>query len=220
MPDIKYQKIELHSTYDLVKDQDIIEQEREAAQKLMEDNQIQFAMEIDQKEIKSPTGRHTNVVYVLNLIVKEDEVDKVIELLDKDGNFGYYVDLDSTYDQNEEIKSEQDDNEIEIPEELKDVIEETKDDPIKMYGYENEEDENLEDYKIKVKPIDGNAFPRFMIKFFISLAYTIILIPELLGIIYGIQETEYEIATAMFVLVVVETPIFLSFYNALNKKNK
>ena len=51
MPDIKYQKIELHSTYDLVKDQDIIEQEREAAQKLMEDNQIQFAMEIDQKEI-------------------------------------------------------------------------------------------------------------------------------------------------------------------------
>ena len=33
----------------------------------------------------------------------------------------------------------------------------------------------------------------------------------------GIQELEYEIATAMFVLIVIETPIFIGIYKFLNK---
>ncbi len=219
MPDIEYQKIELHSTYNLVKDQEKIEEERQAAQRLMMENQIQFAIEIDQKEIKSPTGRNTNVVYVLNLIVRKDDVDKVIELLDKEGNFGYYIDLDETFDPTEEESENQEDTYIELPEELK---EEVNDDPIKMYGKEEIEDENLDDYKIKFEPkikkIDYKSFPKFIMKTFLTIAYMIILIPEIICIVYGIQEAEYEIATAMFVAIVIETPIFRWFYNILDKK--
>ena len=217
MPNIEYQKIELHSTYDLVKEQEKIEHEREKAQKLMLDNQIQFAIEIDQKQVPSPTGRNTNVVYVLNLIVRKDDVNKVIELLDKEGNFGYYVDLDSSYNSEEKEES------IEITEELKEEVVEEDNDSIKMYdNAEMEDAENLEDYKIKFKhifkPIDYKAFSKFIMKLFLLIAFTIILIPEIVGIVYGIQESEYEIATAMFVLIVIETPIFRWFYNILDKK--
>lgn len=225
MSDIEYQKIELHSTYDLVKEQEKIEYERQAAQKLMMENQIQFAIEIDQKEIKSPTGRNTNVVYVLNLIVRKDDVDKVIELLDKEGNFGYYIDLDETFDpmEDEEKTENQEEAFSEFPEELKEEVgEEVNDDPIKMYGEYDNEEENLDDYKIKVeskfKKIDYKSFPKFIMKTFLTIAYMIILILEIIGIVYGIQEVEYEIATAMFVAIVIETPIFRWFYNILDKK--
>ena len=102
MPEIKYQKIELHSTDDLAKDYEIIEYEKETVEKLMIENQIEFAMEIERKKELPIISRKQNIVYVLMLIVKKDDLDKVIELLDKEGNFGYFVDLDSTYDPNEE----------------------------------------------------------------------------------------------------------------------
>lgn len=90
-----------------------------------------------------------------------------------------------------------------------------------MYGEkEIENDENLEDYKFKTKPIDYKTFPIFIMKLFLSAAYMFVLILELIGIIYGIQDAEYEIATAMFVLVVIETPIFVWLYRILNKKKK
>ena len=223
MSDIKYQKIELHSTYDLEKDYEIIEQERIAAQKLLEDNQIQFDVEIDQKEIKSPTGRNTHVVYVLNLIVREDDVEKVIELLDKDGNFGYYVDLEDTYNPDEESEENESQNEENIISNTEFKKEDIDGNPIKSYSGDDIE-EDLESYKIKFEPklksIEYRTFPRFIMKLFLSLAYMIILIPEMLGFIYGIKELEYELATTMFVFIVIETPIFIHFYNVLNKKNK
>lgn len=199
MSGIEYQKIELHSAQDLVKEQERIEYEKETVQRLMMENQIQFAMEIDQKEEKSPTGKSI-VVYVLNLIVRKDDVDKVIELLDKEGNFGYYIDLDSTYDPTKDTEeTENQEKQVEIIEELEKEVE---DDPIKSYG----------------EKIDYKSFPKLIMKIFLIVAFAIILIPEIVGIVYGIKETEYEIATTLFVFIVIETPIFIWFYNILNKK--
>lgn len=196
MSGIEYQKIELHSAQDLVKKQERIEYEKETVQRLMMENQIQFAMEIDQKEEKSPTGKSI-VVYVLNLIVRKDDVDKVIELLDKEGNFGYYIDLDSTYDPTKDTEeTENQEKQVEI------IEEKIEDDPIKSYG----------------EKIDYKSFPKLIMKIFLLIAFAIILIPEIVGIVYGIKETEYEIATTLFVFIVIETPIFIWFYNILNKK--
>lgn len=196
MSGIEYQKIELHSAQDLVKEQERIEYEKETVQRLMMENQIQFAMEIDQKEEKSPTGKSI-VVYVLNLIVRKDDVDKVIELLDKEGNFGYYIDLDSTYDPTKDTEeTENQEKQVEI------IEEKIEDDPIKSYG----------------EKIDYKSFPKLIMKIFLLIAFAIILIPEIVGIVYGIKETEYEIATTLFVFIVIETPIFIWFYNILNKK--
>ena len=196
MSGIEYQKIELHSAQDLVKEQERIEYEKETVQRLMMENQIQFAMEIDQKEEKSPTGKSI-VVYVLNLIVRKDDVDKVIELLDKEGNFGYYIDLDSTYDPTKDTEeTESQEKQVEI------IEEKIEDDPIKSYG----------------EKIDYKSFPKLIMKIFLLIAFAIILIPEIVGIVYGIKETEYEIATTLFVFIVIETPIFIWFYNILNKK--
>ena len=162
----------------------------------MMENQIQFAMEIDQKEEKSPTGKSI-VVYVLNLIVRKDDVDKVVELLDKEGNFGYYIDLDSTYDPTKDTEeTENQEKQVEI------IEEKIEDDPIKSYG----------------EKIDYKSFPKLIMKIFLLIAFAIILIPEIVGIVYGIKETEYEIATTLFVFIVIETPIFIWFYNILNKK--
>lgn len=196
MSGIEYQKIELHSAQDLVKEQERIEYEKETVQRLMMENQIQFAMEIDQKEEKSPTGKSI-VVYVLNLIVRKDDVDKVIELLDKEGNFGYYIDLDSTYDPTKDTEeTENQEKQVEI------IEEKIEDDPIKSYG----------------EKIDYKSFPKLIMKIFLLIVFAIILIPEIVGIVYGIKETEYEIATTLFVFIVIETPIFIWFYNILNKK--
>ena len=196
MSGIEYQKIELHSAQDLVKEQERIEYEKETVQRLMMENQIQFAMEIDQKEEKSPTGKSI-VVYVLNLIVRKDDVDKVVELLDKEGNLGYYIDLDSTYDPTKDTEeTESQEKQVEI------IEEKIEDDPIKSYG----------------EKIDYKSFPKLIMKIFLLIAFAIILIPEIVGIVYGIKETEYEIATTLFVFIVIETPIFIWFYNILNKK--
>lgn len=200
MPDIEYQKIELHSTYNLVKEQERIEYEKETVQRLMMEHQIQFAMEIERKEELPIISRKQNLVYVLNLIVRKDDVDKVIELLDKEGNFGYYVDLDATYDptkDTEETESQEEQDEI-----IEELNEEVEEEPIKSYG----------------EKVDYKSFPKLIMKIFLIVAFIIILIPEIVGIVYGIKETEYEIATAMFVFIVIETPIFIWFYNILNKK--
>lgn len=212
MPDIEYQKIELHSTYDLVKEQERIEYEREAAQRLMMENQIQFAIEIDQKKKKSPTGKST-VMYVLNLIVRKDDVNKVIELLDKEGNFGYYVDLDATYDPMEEIDEKQEVFE-EIPEELKEENESTDEDPIKIYG---EEDGKV---TIEFKPVGMEALANFIMKVTLIFAFSLIYIMEIGLMIYSWNSYDYETITAMVVAMIIETPIFIWFYNILNKKKK
>lgn len=107
MSGIEYQKIKLHSTHNLVKDQERIEYEKEVVQRLMMENQIQFAIEIEEVDTVGSYYIKTGTAYVLNLIVRKDDVEKVIELLDREGGLGYFVDLDETYNLDaEKIKLE------------------------------------------------------------------------------------------------------------------
>ncbi len=211
MPDIEYQKIELHSTHNLVKDQERIEYERESAQRLMMENQIQFAMEIDQKEEKSPTGKST-VMYVLNLIVRKDDVDKVIELLDKEGNFGYYVDLDETFDPMEEEKDEKQEVFEEIPEELKEETESVDEDPIKIYGEKNG------NITIEFKKPDMQNLARIMLSACFIISALLIFIMEIGLFINFLETDDFNGVCSIIVALILETPLVIWLYELLNKK--
>lgn len=201
MADIEYQKIELHTTEELVKEQEIIEYEKETVQKLMIDNQIQFTMEIDQKEEKAPTG-NSIVVYVLNLIVRKDDVDKVIELLDKEGDLGYYVDLDDTY------------NPMEEAEEQEELKEEVEDDPIKVYG---EDDGRI---TVEFKTPESKDIIKIIMKLISISPILLIYIVQIGLMIYVWDSHDYETITSIIVLMIIETPIFIWLYNFFKSLNK
>ena len=47
----EYQKIRLHSTSNLAKDQEIIDYEKDAVQRIMMEYQIKFSIEIEEKNL-------------------------------------------------------------------------------------------------------------------------------------------------------------------------
>lgn len=222
MSNIEYRKITLHSTRELGKDYEIVEYEREAVQRIMLENQIQFVIEIEEVDIKNFANKKAGTAYDLNLIVRKDDAEKVIELLDREGGFGYTVDLDETYNPDEESENiEEQEDVIKNSEKLKKVNEvedsafkeeRDNDDPIKAY---REDNGNI---TIEFNPIKFEDGASLIIKCFLIFTFLILMIMEIGLMIDGFKDTDYEIITAMFVAIVIETPFFVSLYNALNKK--
>lgn len=206
----EFQKIRLHSTSNLAKDQEIIDYEKDAVQRIMMDHQIKFSIEIEEVSVLSSSLKNTGSAYVLNLIVRKDDLDKVIELLDKEGGFGYYIDLDEEYDPNEDTK-EDEETFIDMPEELKEEPEEVEDDPIKVYG---EKDGNI---TVEFNTANFTSFVYFILRMFILFSGAMIMFFEVVWLIQGIKELEYEMATAAFIMLVVEVPILVCFYKLLKK---
>ena len=207
----EYQKIRLHSTSNLAKDQEIIDYEKDAVQRIMMEYQIKFSIEIEEMSNLSSSLKHTGTAYALNLIVRKDDLDKVIELLDKEGGFGYYIDLDEEYDPNEE-SNEKEESFIDMPEELKEEPEEAEDDPIKVYG---QNDGNI---TVEFNTANFEGFVYLILRLFILFFGAMIMLFEIVWIMQAIKELEYEMATAAFVMMVIEVPILICFYNLLKKK--
>ena len=207
----EYQKIRLHSTSNLAKDQEIIDYEKDAVQRIMMEYQIKFSIEIEEISNLSSSLKHTGTAYALNLIVRKDDLDKVIELLDKEGGFGYYIDLDEEYDPNED-SNEAEESFIDMPEELKEEPEEAEDDPIKVYG---QNDGNI---TVEFNTANFEGFVYLILRLFILFFGAMIMLFEIVWIMQAIKELEYEMATAAFVMMVIEVPILICFYNLLKKK--
>lgn len=207
----EYQKIRLHSTSNLAKDQEIIDYEKDAVQRIMMEYQIKFSIEIEEMSNLSSSLKHTGTAYALNLIVRKDDLDKVIELLDKEGGFGYYIDLDEEYDPNED-SNEAEESFIDMPEELKEEPEEAEDDPIKVYG---QNDGNI---TVEFNTANFEGFVYLILRLFILFFGAMIMLFEIVWIMQAIKELEYEMATAAFVMMVIEVPILICFYNLLKKK--
>ena len=215
MSNIEYQKIELHSTDNLGKDHERIEYERETAQRLMMENQIQFAIEIDEVDIKNSSNNKTGTAYVLNLIVRKDDVQKVIELLDREGGFGYYVDLDETFDPMAEEKEEEEQEGafVEIPEELREETKETENnDPIKIYGEENG------NITIEFKTPEIQDLANFMMKACLIISTLVIAVLEFWLLINFLETKDFEGVCSIIVALILETPLVIWLYDLLNKK--
>lgn len=197
----EYQKIRLHSTSNLAKDQEIIDYEKDAVQRIMMEYQIKFSIEIEEMSNLSSSLKHTGTAYALNLIVRKDDLDKVIELLDKEGGFGYYIDLDEEYDPNEDVEEKETES----------------DDPIKTYG---EKDENVfvesETDEFEKAEFENSIY--LILRLFVVAVGGIILLFALGMFLVGIEEKNYEMVTASFIIMVVGTPMIIVFYNLLKKK--
>ena len=208
MSSIEFQKIRLHSTTDLVKDQEIIDYEKDAVQRIMMENQIKFSIEIEEANVLSSTLKTTGTAYVLNLIVNKVDLDKVVQLLDREGGFGYYIDLDETYD------PENESNEDDMPEELQEETEDVIDDPIKVYGHE---DGNV---TIEFNKVDNESFIFFILRMFILFSGGLMYLFEIWCLNNAINELDYEMATTAVVMMIIEAPILACFYNLLKNKKK
>ena len=208
MSSIEFQKIRLHSTTDLVKDQEIIDYEKDAVQRIMIENQIKFSIEIEEANVLSSTLKTTGTAYVLNLIVNKVDLDKVVQLLDREGGFGYYIDLDETYD------PENESNEDDMPEELQEETEDVIDDPIKVYGHE---DGNV---TIEFNKVDNESFIFFILRMFILFSGGLMYLFEIWCLNNAINELDYEMATTAVVMMIIEVPILACFYNLLKNKKK
>ena len=197
----EFQKITLHTTSNLAKDQEIIDYEKDAVQKIMMENHIKFSIEIEEMSTISSSLKHTGSAYALNLIVAKYDLDKVIELLDKEGGFGYYIDLDEEYDPNEDVEEKETES----------------DDPIKTYG---EKDENVfvesETDEFEKAEFENSIY--LILRVFVVAVGGIILLFALGMFIVGIEEKNYEMVTASFIIMVVGTPMIIVFYNLLKKK--
>ncbi len=217
MSGIEYQKIELHSTENLAKDQERIEYEKETAQRLMMENQIPFSIEIEEADLIGSNYRKTGTAYVLNLIVRKEDAEKVIELLDREGGFGYFVDLDETYDPDAEKEETEDENIsfVEIPEELKEEEPENSNDdsdPIKIYGEDNG------NITIEFKSLNSSNFALFMMRLALLFSGMAIVLVQVWLLANAVNELDYKMITTIFVTIVFEFPVFMSFYNLLKKK--
>lgn len=84
----RYQVIELEATYQLAKSVEKIEEERQIVQRLMQENNIEFVLEL----VEEGNGES----WVLELMVPKEDVESVIAILDKQGGLGYTVDLEET----------------------------------------------------------------------------------------------------------------------------
>ncbi len=197
----EFQKITLHTTSNLAKDQEIIDYEKDAVQKIMMENHIKFSIEIEEMSAISSSLKHTGSAYALNLIVAKYDLDKVIELLDKEGGFGYYIDLDEEYDPNEDVEEKETES----------------DDPIKTYG---EKDENVfvesETDEFEKAEFENSIY--LILRLFVVAVGGIILLFALGMFLVGIEEKNYEMVTASFIIMVVGTPMIIVFYNLLKKK--
>lgn len=99
----RYQVIELEVTYQLAKSVEKIEEERQIVQRLMQENNIEFVLEL----VEEGNGEN----WVLELMVPKEDVERVIAILDAQGGLGYTVDFEETLlvsDDNMELVNEYD----------------------------------------------------------------------------------------------------------------
>lgn len=99
----RYQVIELEVTYQLAKSVEKIEEERQIVQRLMQENNIEFVLEL----VEEGNGEN----WVLELMVPKEDAERVIAILDAQGGLGYTVDFEETLlvsDDNMELVNEYD----------------------------------------------------------------------------------------------------------------
>lgn len=99
----RYQVIELEVTYQLAKSVEKIEEERQIVQRLMQENNIEFVLEL----VEEGNGE----TWVLELMVPKEDAERVIAILDAQGGLGYTVDFEETLlvsDDNMEFVNEYD----------------------------------------------------------------------------------------------------------------
>lgn len=194
---IKYQKIKLQSCHNLAVNHDLFKLKQDTVERLMALNNIEYSIKLEKEEILKGSNFYNIFTYVLYLIVKLEDVPKVIKILDRDGTVGYYID---------------DDVDNTIIEEIEEEAEEITNDsynPIKDYGSEDpiKKDENV--HKLGF---------RIVITLIYMAVFAIAIRMEAMAIVYFYEIKDYIGLSIMIFIIIIQIPIIIWAYENINKK--
>ena len=148
------------------------------------------------------------IEYVLSVFVKMADIDKVIDLFDKDGTLGYYVDLEdkivSDGPLTEEIIRQAEENRNK--EELEKIQEE---EPIQNF----DDNSNFDD----TEEIEVNLV-ELMYYGFCLIMFLIILIVEIALIFKTLNQGDYSDTSVVITAIICEIPIIIGLFNKIRKK--
>lgn len=204
MEDI-YHKIELHSTHNILKEYGTIDYEKNAVEKIMKNHNLDYALEFEERKYNGKV-----VEYALNLIVRKQDLDYVIKLLDEAGGFGYYIDLEQ---KNKSIE-ENSDNEEEEYQKEKTKNESPNTDPIRKLS----DQEQLDDLSgISIEEKNAQAANNGA-KVYLTTVFSFLIISEIWLISYFFEKNDYEAIFKVILLIVCELPIFILILKFFYKK--
>ena len=206
---IAYQRVVLHSSFKLNEDIEIFERERISVENLLKQNNIDYIVLIQEERNLNQKGRLMPVEYVLSVFVKMADIDKVIDLFDKDGTLGYYVDLEdkivSDGPLTEEIIRQAEENRNK--EEFEKIQEE---EPIQNF----DDNSNFDD----TEEIEVNLV-ELMYYGFCLIMFLIILIVEIALIFKTLNQGDYNSDTSVVITAIIcEIPIIIGLFNKIRKK--
>ena len=196
---IKYQKIKLQSCHNLAVNHDLFKLKQDTVERLMALNNIEYSIKLEKEEILKVSNFYNIFTYVLYLIVKLEDVPKVIKILDRDGTVGYYID---------------DDGDNTIIEEIEEEFGETTNDscdPIKEYE-SGDSIANGNDEKVHKLGF------RIVITLIYMAVFAMAIRMEAMAIVYFYEIKEYMRLSIIIFIVIIQIPIIIWAYENINKK--
>lgn len=212
-----YQRLVLHSSLKLNEDIEIFEKERIIADNILKENGIEYAILVQEERSLNQNGRIMPVEYVLSVFVKMQDADKVVELFDKDGTLGYYVDLEDKIVVDGPLTEEA----------IKKATEESEQEEFEI-AMEKEPIQNFEEKssrKIKEPEINDNEYDTIEIirtKLFVRWAFgfmfVMVILIELSSLLTNLRKNQYDVALKIILLIIVEIPIFVKILKKFKTK--
>lgn len=212
-----YQRLVLHSSFKLNEDIEIFEKERIIADNILKENGIEYAILVQEERSLNQKGRIMPVEYVLSVFVKMQDVDKVIELFDKDGTLGYYVDLEDKIVVDGPLTEEA----------IKKAAEESEQEEFEI-AMEKEPIQNFEEKssrKIKEPEINDNEYDTIEIirtKLFVrgafGVMFVMVILIELSSLLTNLRKSQYDVALKIILLIIIEIPIFVKILKKFKTK--
>ena len=194
MKNVEYQKIKLYSSKNYSENQDFFNIRKDSIEKIVKENNIEYALEIEEKYGPGDAPKSPKKIYTLNLVIKKEDLIVVENLLDELYQFEYEI-----------IEPEI----VEVQEEVISNEEDTNGEAIKKSNTINE---SKITFKEKLENLD--SLGKFCIGFAI-LIYAFLIIFEVALI------AEAGVSMGIIIAMLIETYIFFkAVKGVINKKGE
>ena len=189
----EYQKIIVYRTGELAGNEEEFEQIKNGIENLVKDLGIDYALELQEKYYYTNTKRMSDMYYILVLIIRPAETQRVVEMIEQlDGNY-----MAELMDEENEENNEPEESEI---------------DPIKSDDSEEDPRTLNEKYKDLTR---GDAF----IIIFFGIILGAVYLLEMVLMIYNFRD--FNVLVGMVILILCELYLYCkTVSNILNKKRE
>lgn len=101
------QKIKLYSSTDYIGEQEIFDEMKNEIEKLLVENNIEYALEITDEEAGNSSSKFPKTLYTLNLVIKQTDLNKVISILNDSYKYDYELIRDIEVEEQEEQQEQE-----------------------------------------------------------------------------------------------------------------